>query len=397
MEQRSLKILDTNKTFFSKITSTITKILIPTRVSINGIMISIKRNNLIKAYTNYLLNASEETNKKEIAIKKYEDTYALYLEAIDKYIMDSLYKKVKSNTASSFERDALSKYYLIVSLKDKQYVEYKHRKQEYLIRVDYENVVNSSKESFLKKYNGFYVSKMDSLYKGLLKNYSIRLADNIKSNEEEQIYRKIFETIEDYINEIFTIKLKNPEIKDEYQNVQEDYDKYEHAIIGKLDEIDKIKKKTILLGISRQLFTHSLPLSAAEQCYSKLMKETRNLIVNEKNKKKKEKLIELLVYILEEYNLKLLSTKIYWDKPAEREEYKKFWDNYKAISQEKDKNKKIILFLKYDLKQLNKSSKRQNAKIVSIIKNKLTELGAMRRFKNSCRTAHQYVKVKGNQ
>ena len=54
MEQKSLRVLDANKTFFSKISSTITKMLIPTKVGINSIMISIKRSNLIKAYYNYI-------------------------------------------------------------------------------------------------------------------------------------------------------------------------------------------------------------------------------------------------------------------------------------------------------------------------------------------------------
>lgn len=97
MEQKSLRVLDTNKTFFSKITSTITKMLIPTKVSINSMMISIKRNNLIKAYSNYNLAVEEDDiDKKEILLKKYEETYSLYLEAIDKYIIDSVYKKVKN-------------------------------------------------------------------------------------------------------------------------------------------------------------------------------------------------------------------------------------------------------------------------------------------------------------
>lgn len=90
MEQRSLRVVETDKTFFAKISSTISKILIPTRVGLNGVMISIKRNSLIKAYNNYLANNTEET------MKKYEDSYALYLEAIDKYIIDSVYKKVKN-------------------------------------------------------------------------------------------------------------------------------------------------------------------------------------------------------------------------------------------------------------------------------------------------------------
>lgn len=103
MEQKSLRVLDTNKTFFSKITSTITKMLIPTKVSINSMMISIKRNNLIKAYSNYNLAVEEDDiDKKEILLKKYEEAYSLYLEAIDKYIIDSVYKKVKNRYSIKF-------------------------------------------------------------------------------------------------------------------------------------------------------------------------------------------------------------------------------------------------------------------------------------------------------
>ena len=39
MEERSLRIYDSEKTFFSKITNTISKLLIPTRIGINGMLI----------------------------------------------------------------------------------------------------------------------------------------------------------------------------------------------------------------------------------------------------------------------------------------------------------------------------------------------------------------------
>lgn len=103
MEQRSLRVLDTNKTFFSKITSTITKMLIPTKVSINSMMISMKRNNLIKAYTNYTSAVEDDDiERKDILLNKYEEVYSLYLEAIDKYIIDSVYKKVKNRYCFRF-------------------------------------------------------------------------------------------------------------------------------------------------------------------------------------------------------------------------------------------------------------------------------------------------------
>ena len=391
MEQKSLRVLDTNKTFFSKITSTITKILIPTKVGINSMMISIKRNNLIKAYYNYIAAVEEDNiETKEALLKKYEDVYSLYLEAIDKYIMDSVYKKVKNGTASNFEKDALSKYYLIVSLKEKQYLEYKYKKQEYLLKVDYESVTNLKKEATIDKYNRFYVSKIDSLYKGLLKNYSVQLADTFSSKIEsiDSIYDKIFGALETYISEILPIKLRLDK-KDEYKNIVDDYGKYESLLVGKLDERDRIKRKMILLGISRYLFTHSLPLIAAEQCYIKLIKDTRNLLLNPDGKARKDRTFELLIELIEDYNIRLLSTKVYWDRPEEREEYKKFWNEYSKIKEIEDTNEQLkqkqILFLKSDIKKI-KQSKNNYSNIIKEIKQKLVELGAIRQIKNSYKT-----------
>lgn len=390
MEQRSLRVLDTNKTFFSKITSTLTKMLIPTKVSINGMMISIKRNNLIKAYSNYEIAIKEDDiDKKDALFKKYEEAYSLYLEAIDKYIMDSLYKKVKNNTASEFEKNALAKYYMVVSLKQNQYIEYKYKKQEYLLKVDYESVINLKKQTTIDKYNEFYVSKMDSLYKGLLKNYSIQLADTVSSKVEEinSIYTKIFRCLEDYISDILPIKIRVS--KEDYKNILNDYDKYETMQVGKKDERDLIRRQMVLLGLSRELFTHSLPLIAAEQCYIKLLKDARKLLEKQENKMKRERTFELLVDLIEEYNIRLLSTKVYWDKPEEREEYKKFWAKYNEIqkieNEEEKKKQKEILFLKNDLKKLNRSKNNYN-KIIKIIKEKLVEEGAIRQIKNTCKT-----------
>lgn len=92
MEGKSLRIYSSEKTFFSKLTNTITKLLIPTKVGINGVLITIKRNSLLKAYENY--NDQKQTEeKKRILEKKYEESYNLYLDSIDKNIVDSIYKK----------------------------------------------------------------------------------------------------------------------------------------------------------------------------------------------------------------------------------------------------------------------------------------------------------------
>ena len=143
MEQRSLRVVNTNKNFFAKITNTISKLLIPTKLGLNGIMITIKRNSLLKAYEAYQKTKDDESKKDNLS-KKYEDAYTLYLESIDKYIMDSIYKKVKNGTASDFEKNALSNYYEVIHLKQTEYLEYKYRKQKYLLELDYKTAKNEN-------------------------------------------------------------------------------------------------------------------------------------------------------------------------------------------------------------------------------------------------------------
>lgn len=400
MEEKSIRLYDADKKFFSKLTNTITRLLIPTKVGINGMMISVKRNNVLKAYENLMNYKEDIQEKKEGLSKKYEDVFALYLESIDKYIMDSIYKKVKNKAASNFEENALANYYTITHLKETQYVEYKYRKQKYLLELDYETVSHMKKEKLVRRYKEFYVSKMDLLYKGILKNYSVQLADNLSSKFESKdtIYEKIFDTLEEYITEILPIKMQQDET-DRYKDILEDYDEFTKFLAGKLDRRDNIEKRMLLLGISRKLFTHSLPLVVAEQCYTKLLKDVRHLIISSKNEKKKQKAYEMLITLIEDYNIKLLSTKIYWDKPARREEYKKFWDSYKAIEKLKQKDQeeyqkeKEILFIKSDLKILNLNAVKHKH-IIKFYKEKLVEFGVMKQFKNKCKTQKgRYKKV----
>ncbi len=63
-------------------------------------------------------------------------------------------------------------------------------------------------------------------------------------------------------------------------------------MVGKLDTRDNIEKKNmVLLGLSRKLFTHSLPLIVAEQCYEKLLKDARSLVQDTKIATKRRKSI----------------------------------------------------------------------------------------------------------
>ena len=50
MEERSLRVLQSDTTFFNKVSNTLSKLLTPTKIGINSMLISMKRNNVIKFY-----------------------------------------------------------------------------------------------------------------------------------------------------------------------------------------------------------------------------------------------------------------------------------------------------------------------------------------------------------
>lgn len=395
MEEKSLKISGANTTFFNKITKTLTKMLIPTRIGINGMLINMKRNNLIKAYENF--SKDNDKQDKETLEKKYEEAYTVYLETLDKYVMDSIYKKVKNNSATEFEKDALSRYYEVTSLKEKEYIDYKYRKQKYLLELDKESIDLSAKEKVKEKYNKFYINKMDTIYKGILKNYSIKLTDttNIYDSSKEWIYTKILYTLEEYIKNILSLKM-NIEDKKEFEDIEEDYNTFESYTVGKLDTKDKIEKNMVLLGISRKIFTHSIPLIVAEQCYEKLLKDARILVQDTKMAAKREKAYATLINLIEDYNIRILSTKVYWDNMKERDNYKKFWDKYKEIAKLKDTDfleytkQKETLFIKNDIRKIS-NTKYDYSKIITYYKRKLVDYGTMKQIKNSCKTSEKYI------
>lgn len=395
MEERSLRVVGTDKTFFNKLTNTLTKFLIPTQIGINGMRISMKRNALIKAYE--ATENIEDASKQDIIEKKYEDAYTAYLESLDKYVLDTIYKKVKNDTATKMESMALSQYYGIVQLKQNEYVEYKYRKQKYLIELDKETVMNSGKAKVVEKYKQFYITKQDTLYKGILKNYSIKLADttNVYDSTKDWIYIKIFDTLEDYIKNILPLKINDPKLA----KVVKEYEKYEKFAVGKLDARDNIEKNMILLGLSRNLFTHSLPLVVAEQCYMKLLKDARCLVQDTKIAAKREKAFTMLLNLIEDFNIKLLATKVYWDNAKDREIFKNFHEKYKEIEKLKEIDfieyvkQKEILFMKEDIKRIQ-NDKTDYSRLIKYYKRKLVDYGVMKEL-GKYRTQHQkYIKHK---
>ena len=394
MEEKSLRITGADKTFLNKLTKTLTKISIPTQISLNGMRISVKRNALLKAYI--ALNASEESDKTSLE-EKYNSAYTQYLESLDKYVLDSIYKKVKNDTASDFEKQALANYYNVTRLKENEYTEYKYRKQKYLLELDNDGIKVSGKEKTIEKFKSFYISKMDFLYKGILKNYSIKIADTTSTYDstKEWIYSEIFATLEEYIENILSVKIED-DTEGTYKEVAEDYEKYQSYTVGKLDTRDSIEKNMILISISRKLFTHSIPLAVAEQCYKKVLKDARMLVQDTKIATKREKAYSMLIKVMETYCTKLLETKVYWERPQEREDFKKFINKYHKIEGLKETDfieyirQKEVLFIKNDMPKL-REDKTDYSKLIKYYKRKLVDYDAMKEIK-AFKSEGKYIK-----
>ena len=101
-------------------------------------------------------------------------------------------------------------------------------------------------------------------------------------------------------------------------------------------------------------------------------------------------MLRRLIKLIEDYNVKLLSTKVYWDSSEEREKYKKFWAQYtKATNSEA----KEILILQRELSQIDEESSK-NIQLRKLYKAKLVEFGVMKQFKNSFLTGKKVRYIK---
>ena len=166
----------------------------------------------------------------------------------------------------------------IVGLKNNDYLEYKYKKQEYLLRIDFETVSSMRSEKVINKYKKFYVDKMDSLYKGLLKNYSVKIADNVRHNTDE-IYDKIFGALENYIMEVLPVKI---ELGDE--TAKEEYEQFLHTTVGKLDDNDRLMQKIVLL-IKQKEIEHMRHSSISQMTIMKKFYQQRFIGTDQKNVK----------------------------------------------------------------------------------------------------------------
>lgn len=279
-------------------------------------------------------------------------------------------------------------------MKENDEIEYKYKKQQYLLNLDYNDLKISGKEKQIAEYQTVYLYEMEQLYKALLKHYSIKLPEKMLPAQKETLYNKLFETLEEYVTNIIPLKKINDEELIKECSLFETYE------VGKLDQVDILDKRMILLGISRKLFVHSLPLVVAERCYIKLLKDTRNLIVDTKIARKRENAYQLLLRMFEQYNQKLLAVKIYWNKNEEKINYNQFAIKCKELENIRKEQglhaydvRKQILYIREDMKYLERYDDKYY-RILQFYRGRLVKLGDMKELKNICKTGN-YKIVKG--
>lgn len=309
---------------FGKAINNLNKILYSPSGSFFNIAINSKRNSVVK---NFLLSESFEKasseKKRNQMMSKYERIYDSYLNMLESYITETIYNKSKKKVSSIKENKLLSNYYEMINLKSTDFVEYKYRRQTLLLEMDWDIILATKSNSFVEKYKKFYISVVEQLYKSLMRHYAINLTDATK--DKQQTYTHIYDLIEDYIKVILPYLDEtetNKRIMEIYKNQIITIDTYNKKAYSEL------KKRMLLLEISKFIFAYSLPMIALDQCYQELITSTRIAIMNAYLDADKFEVYQLLLDLIESYNVNVLSKKIYWETDMEKEEYMKFWNKY---------------------------------------------------------------------
>lgn len=383
MAELQLKVIkNTEGGFMSKAINNFGKAVYSSGGGLYSLVIGAKRNLLLKAYGNYQeITKIADENKRNTVSAKYDKAYENYLNCLEKYIKENIYNKVQKKISNIKEERIMSKFYEVNSLKGNEYVEYKYKRQILLLDMDWENILATKTGKSFQRYKEFYINTMEEIYKASMRHYAIILTDVKYENSEK--YEKIYELIESYIKQVLPYAQENETNK----RIMEEYKKYVQTLdTFSQKDSNELRRKLVLLGLSRDLFVYSLPVIAAEQCYVKLMKTCRTTLGNTFLDADKYELYKLLLDIIEEYNENVLSKKVYWDSPTIREDYNKFWDKYKEIKKlariDYDEYLKLreILFITYDLKMLKKSKKKYD-EVKAYYKDRMVQLHALRRIK----------------
>ena len=155
---------------------------------------------------------------------------------------------------------------------------------------------------------------------------------------------------------------------------------------------NEIKKSVLLLELSKFMFAYSLPMVALDQCYQELIINCRIAILNSYLDADKFEIYQLLIDLLESYNINVLSKKIYWDTDSEKEEYIRFWNKYnefkklERIDYSEYMRLREIHFIMDDLQRIKNDKKYDEVR--SYYRERMKQQKGFRRFKNCAGSKH---------
>lgn len=385
MAELQLKVVkNADKGVFGKAINNFNKVLYSSGGGFFNIFMNTKRNSLLKAYSNSedIKNFKNESKQKSVN-EKYEKAYDNYLGALERYIAETIYTRVKKKVSNVKENQLLSEYYEVNSLKGTEYCEYKYRIQLMLLYMDWETIIASKSDSFIVKYKKFYVGVVGQLYKAMMRHYAIQLTNT--TDDKEKVFSKIYNLTEEYIQKFLPYVEQTEDNKliiEAYKNYVEKIDNFARK------DFNDIKRELHLLELSRRLFAYSLPTLAAEECYMSILEKARIIIANTYISADKFETYQLLLDTIESYNYNVLSQKVVWDNEEEKEMYQEFWNQFleykklERIDFDEYKRLREVLFITREIKQVKKMPKNYG-QLLSYYRERMRQQKGLRGFKNS--------------
>lgn len=396
MSELQLKLVkNTDKGVFGKAINNFNKVLYSSGGGFFAIMMNGKRNSLLKAFaaSEDIKNMKTEAKQKSVS-DKYEKAYDTYLEALERYITETIYTKAKKKVSSISENNLLSEYYEINSLKGSEYCEYRYRIQLMLLHMDWETIIVTKSNTFIDKYKKFYVGVVTQLYKAMMRHYAIELTN--ATDNKEKVFSKIYNLTEDYIVNFLPCLEQTEEVKlisESYKNYVQKIDNFARK------DFNDLKRELHLLELSKRIFIYSLPTVAAEECYLSILEKARIIISNTYISADKFETYNLLLDTIESYNYNILSQKIVWDNDDEKENYKKFWkqfEEYKKLERiDFDEYKRLreVLFITHEIKEVKKVNKDYTS-LLNYYRERMKMQKGLRNVKNSVKKLNGKWKTK---
>ncbi|MBR3281330.1 MAG: hypothetical protein IKI57_05805 [Clostridia bacterium] len=344
-----------DETLWGKAISGIGRIVYSSSFNIYMLLIAAKRSSVLRAFNNFNhVNDYKDESKREQICEKYKKSYSNYVNTIEKYIVENIYTKVQKGAATFEEESIISKYFEVCKYKNTDQVLYRTKLEKLALSIDWNTVQTAKSESFIERYKEFYLYTIEEAYKAEMRHDSILLA-NAKEGDRDQ-YEAIYSLIDSYIKEVLPILPENANLN----KIIKDHRKYVAAI----DSYDKkdfleLRKRLALLSFTKDLFEFSFPLVAKEQCYKEIIEVARIILTNYYTDAEKFAAYEVILDAIEEYVENVLDYKTTWDKEADKKSYEKFSEKLSILKKlaridyDGYKNQREVLFIKYDLEQMN--------------------------------------------